>query len=61
MKTRVDIISRLLPDPMAAALELFSFFITEPEDHGVEIRCYIQDPDGHLIEVGQSTGILDKE
>jgi lactoylglutathione lyase len=34
-------------------------FMTEPKDHGQEIRCYIRDPDGHLIEVGQSTGILD--
>jgi catechol 2,3-dioxygenase-like lactoylglutathione lyase family enzyme len=30
-------------------------FITEPKDHGVEIRAYIRDPDGHLIEVGQIT------
>ena len=30
-------------------------FLTEPEDHGREIRCYIRDPDGHLIEVGQTT------
>jgi catechol 2,3-dioxygenase-like lactoylglutathione lyase family enzyme len=22
---------------------------------GAEIHCYIRDPDGHLIEVGQST------
>jgi len=29
-------------------------FLTEPKDHGVEIRAYIRDPDGHLIEVGQS-------
>jgi lactoylglutathione lyase len=29
-------------------------FLTEPKDHGDEIRCYIKDPDGHLIEVGQS-------
>ena len=36
-------------------------FITEPKDHGHEIRCYIRDPDGHLIEVGQSTGILDQQ
>jgi len=36
-------------------------FLTEPKDHGQEIRCYIKDPDGHLIEVGQSTGILDKK
>jgi len=33
-------------------------FITEPKDHGTEIRCYIRDPDGYLIEVGQTTGGL---
>jgi catechol 2,3-dioxygenase-like lactoylglutathione lyase family enzyme len=33
--------------------------LTPPVDHGREIRCYIRDPDGHLIEVGQATGILD--
>ncbi|ASW54952.1 VOC family protein [Plantactinospora sp. KBS50] len=33
-------------------------FLTEPKDHGVEIRCYLRDPDGYLIEVGQGTGIL---
>jgi lactoylglutathione lyase len=36
-------------------------FLTEPKDHGQEIRCYIKDPDGHLIEVGQSTRILDQQ
>jgi catechol 2,3-dioxygenase-like lactoylglutathione lyase family enzyme len=30
-------------------------FLTEPKDHGREIRAYIRDPDGHLIEVGQTT------
>lgn len=30
-------------------------FLTEPKDHGREIRAYIRDPDGHLIEVGQIT------
>jgi catechol 2,3-dioxygenase-like lactoylglutathione lyase family enzyme len=30
-------------------------FITPPQDRGAEIRCYMRDPDGHLIEVGQST------
>jgi lactoylglutathione lyase len=30
-------------------------FLTEPKDHGYEIRAYIRDPDGHLIEVGQAT------
>jgi len=33
-------------------------FLTEPKDHGREIRAYIRDPDGHLIEVGQATGVL---
>ena len=33
-------------------------FLTEPKDHRAEIRAYIRDPDGHLIEVGQATGIL---
>ena len=33
-------------------------FITEPKDHGVEIRCYIRDPDGYIIEVGETTGGL---
>ena len=28
-------------------------FLTPPFDHGAEIRCYMRDPDGHLIEVGQ--------
>jgi len=31
-------------------------FLTEPIDRGPEIRCYLRDPDGHLIEVGQSRG-----
>ena len=33
-------------------------FLTAPKDHGREIRAYVRDPDGHLIEVGQATGIL---
>jgi len=28
-------------------------FLTPPQDHGIEIRCFMRDPDGHLIEVGQ--------
>ena len=32
-------------------------FLTPPQDRGGEIRCYIRDPDGYLIEVGQSTGV----
>ena len=30
-------------------------FLTPPTDRGRELRCYIRDPDGHLIEVGQTT------
>jgi catechol 2,3-dioxygenase-like lactoylglutathione lyase family enzyme len=33
-------------------------FLTEPLDRGAEVRCYMRDPDGYLIEVGQSTGLL---
>ena len=29
-------------------------FLTEPKDHRFEIRCYMRDPDGYIIEVGQS-------
>ena len=33
-------------------------FLTPPIDnHGIELRCYVRDPDGHLIEVGQLTSI----
>lgn len=31
-------------------------FLTPPIDRGAEIRCYLRDPDGHLIEVGQLVG-----
>jgi lactoylglutathione lyase len=30
-------------------------FITEPKVHARELRCYMRDPDGYLIEVGQTT------
>ena len=34
-------------------------FLTEPIDRKAELRCYLRDPDGYLIEVGQSTGLLE--
>lgn len=34
-------------------------FLTPPKDHGREIRAHVRDPGGHLIEVGQTTGLLD--
>jgi lactoylglutathione lyase len=30
-------------------------FITEPKVHATEMRSYMRDPDGYLIEVGQTT------
>jgi catechol 2,3-dioxygenase-like lactoylglutathione lyase family enzyme len=30
-------------------------FLTPPQQRETEIRCYMRDPDGHLIEVGQRT------
>jgi len=32
-------------------------FLTPPKQHQYEIRCYIRDPDGYIIEVGQSTDL----
>jgi hypothetical protein len=32
-------------------------FITEPIPKYGETRCYIRDPDGYIIEVGQSTDV----
>ena len=34
-------------------------FLTEPIDRKAELRCYMRDPDGYLIEVGQATGLLE--
>ena len=43
---------------IAACYELWksrgATFITEPLDKYGETRCYIRDPDGYIIEVGQS-------
>ena len=54
LNVRVADIARVYQEWSAKGAE----FLTEPKDHGQEIRAYIRDPDGHLIEVGQSTGIL---
>ncbi len=34
-------------------------FLTPPIDRRAELRCYMRDPDGYLIEVGQATGMLE--
>lgn len=30
-------------------------FLTPPHDWASEIRCFLRDPDGHLVEISQST------
>ncbi|MFE2533201.1 VOC family protein [Streptomyces sp. NPDC059371] len=42
----------------AAARAKGAEFLTAPIDRRAELRCYMRDPDGYLIEVGQSTGLL---
>lgn len=35
-------------------------FLTPPMDNqGFELRCYVKDPDGRIVEVGQSTGMTE--
>src|SRR5919198_4172214 len=34
-------------------------FLTPPIDRKAEVRCYMRDPDGYLIEVGEATGLLE--
>ncbi len=55
LNVRVADIARVHEEWSAKGAE----FLTEPKDHGGEIRAYVRDPDGHLIEVGQVTGLLD--
>ena len=55
LNVRVADIARIYEEWSARGAE----FLTEPKDHGREIRAYLRDPDGHLIEVGQVTGLLD--
>jgi len=55
LNVRVADIARIYEEWTARGAE----FLTEPKDHGREIRAYLRDPDGHLIEVGQVTGLPD--
>ena len=52
LNVRVGNIQKIYEEWSAKGAE----FLTEPKDHGREIRAYVRDPDGHLIEVGQSVG-----
>lgn len=35
-------------------------FLGDPIDRHHEIRCFMRDPDGYLIEIGEATGILEE-
>lgn len=50
MNVRVADIEAIYGDWSAKGAE----FLTPPQHRATEIRCYVRDPDGHLIEVGQS-------
>jgi catechol 2,3-dioxygenase-like lactoylglutathione lyase family enzyme len=51
LNIRVADIQQVYEDWSAKGAE----FLTPPQDRGAEIRCYLRDPDGHLIEVGQTS------
>jgi len=50
MNIRVSDIEAVYADWSARGAE----FLTPPKRHATEIRCYVRDPDGYLIEVGQT-------
>jgi hypothetical protein len=50
-----DDMQRAVPDP--DKISSFMNIRTEPIPKYGEIRCYIRDPDGYIIEVGQSTDL----
>jgi len=46
-----------VPDCQAAyeiLLDRGATFLTPPLDRGAEVRCFLRDPDGHLIELSQA-------
>jgi len=51
LNIRVSDIQAVYADWTARGAE----FLTPPKQHKTEIRCYLRDPDGYLIEVGQTT------
>jgi catechol 2,3-dioxygenase-like lactoylglutathione lyase family enzyme len=54
MNVRVADIAAFYADATAKGAQ----FLTEPIDRKAELRCYLRDPDGYLIEIGQATGML---
>lgn len=55
LNVRVADIETFYADARAKGAE----FLTEPLDRKAELRCYLRDPDGYLIEIGQATGMLE--
>lgn len=55
MNVRVADIAAFYADSTAKGAE----FLTEPLDRKAELRCYLRDPHGYLIEVGQATSMLE--
>ncbi len=51
LNIRVPDIHRVYAEWTALGAE----FLTPPKEHAYETRCYIRDPDGYIIEVGQTT------
>jgi catechol 2,3-dioxygenase-like lactoylglutathione lyase family enzyme len=51
LNVRVADIAAFYADALAKGAQ----FLTEPLDREGEIRCYMRDPDGHLLEIGQTT------
>ena len=51
LNVRVADIASFYADALAKGAQ----FLTEPLEREGEIRCYLRDPDGHLIEIGQTT------
>jgi hypothetical protein len=55
MNVRVADIAAIYADATANGAQ----FLTEPLDRKAELRCYLREPDGYLIEVSQATGMLE--
>ena len=47
--------------PRSSNAQTGAEFVTPPIDRCAEIRCYMRDPDGYMIEVGQATRALHGE
>ena len=54
INVRVANIRAFYEDRRARGVE----FLTPPLDRRAELRCYLRDPDGYLIEIGEATGML---